>query len=68
MKLGHVNLAKVNTARKQRMDKEDGLVTWTETTITLQVVNAESEVISALSQLQKDDFIAVEFGNQLMFP
>lgn len=64
MKLAHVNLSKISTVRKQRIDKEEGIITWTETTLTLQVVNAEQEVVSQLTQLQKDDFVSVEFGNQ----
>lgn len=64
MKLGNVTVDGVNTKRKQDKTK-DGVEIYTETTITLKVIDAEPEVVSQLAHFTGEEAIAVEFGNQL---
>jgi hypothetical protein len=64
MRLGHVSVNGVTTKRK-KAKIGDEVETYTETTITLSIINAEDEVVGQLANFTGKEAISVEFGNQL---
>lgn len=66
MNLRQVAVTKVNTARKVKKDKDGEIESiWTETTITLSVLDADDATIGQLARFTGKEAVSVEFGNQL---